>query len=70
MPDIMIQCPVYRVTIPTGLSTETVLFETLPNVSTPLHCPACHRIHRWSPKDAWVFARTRGAAYLLAANSN
>jgi hypothetical protein len=54
MPDIMIQCPVSRQTVPTGLTTEIIVFESLPIVSLPLLCPSCGKVHAWRPAQAWV----------------
>jgi hypothetical protein len=54
MPDIMIRCPTNAVTVSTGLSTNTVQFDSLPDRAIPLDCPACHTVHRWRPRDAWV----------------
>jgi hypothetical protein len=58
MPDIMIRCPLEAVTVSTGISTDTVQFESLPDCAVPLHCPACHKTHYWRPGDAWVFGST------------
>jgi hypothetical protein len=55
MPAIMIRCPVHAVTLSTGLSTDTVQFESLPDCAIPMHCPACQTTHFWRPRDAWVF---------------
>ena len=67
MPDIMICCPLFGTSVPTGLSTEMIVFASLPNVATPLRCPACRKMHRWKPKDAWVEgeAKPKGAARKL-----
>jgi len=54
MPNIMIRCPFTGKAVPTGLSTETVLFDSLGDVSVPMRCPACLKMHRWKKKDAWV----------------
>jgi hypothetical protein len=54
MPDIMVRCPVHSVTVSTGLSTDTVQFDSLPDCAIPLACPACGTAHRWRPRDAWV----------------
>ena len=69
MPDIMVRCPVHSVTVSTGLSTGTVQFDSLPDCTIPLACPACGQAHRWRPRDAWVqgspaksMARTEQAA--------
>ncbi len=54
MPDIMIKCPRRAVTVSTGLSTDTVVFETLPDCAVPLRCHACNEIHYWRPGEAFV----------------
>ena len=36
MSDILIYCPVTGQPVPTGLDTETVIFESLPNVEIPV----------------------------------
>ena len=54
MPDIMLQCPVHAVAVSTGLSTDSVQFESLPDCSVPFQCHACNTIHYWRPRDAWV----------------
>ena len=58
MPDILIRCPIYGKPVKTGLSTETIMFESLSDVEVPLNCPACRKIHKWSQKDAWIDRRT------------
>jgi len=55
MPAIMIRCPVHAVIISTGLSTDTVQFDSLPDCAIPLHCSACQKTHHWRPRNAWVF---------------
>ena len=54
MPAIMIRCPVFNKAVPTGLSTDSVVFESLTDIGVPLRCPACKKLHHWKPKDAWV----------------
>jgi len=54
MSAILIRCPVAGVAVQTGLSTETIVFRSLPNISYSLRCPRCKKLHRWRPKDAWV----------------
>jgi hypothetical protein len=55
MPKIMIRCPSVGGAVPTGLTTEMVLFETIDaDLEIPLRCPACLKIHKWRPKDAWI----------------
>jgi len=62
MPDIVLRCPDLGAIISTGLSTETIIFETLPDIAIPLRCPACKKIHQWKPKDAWVSPGLNGAS--------
>jgi hypothetical protein len=54
MPDIMVRCPTLGMVVPTGLNTETVKFESLPNVEVPFRCPACRKMHTWRPITAWL----------------
>jgi hypothetical protein len=51
---ILIKCPRNLRPVRTGLTTDMVIFETLPPVALPLRCPACRHVHRWKPEDAWV----------------
>src|SRR5262249_38111800 len=51
---IVIRCPQRGRPVPTGLTTDMVVLETLPNVCVPLVCRACGQIHRWTPNDAWA----------------
>jgi len=55
MADILTSWPILRVPVKTGLTTETIVFESL---SSSL--PACRKIHRWKRKDAWVDQRFNG----------
>ena len=55
MPDILTNCPVMAKPIQTGLDTETVKFETLPNVALPVQCPHGGQVHYWRPAEAWVW---------------
>jgi hypothetical protein len=52
--DIFIRCPQTGRAMPTGLTTDMVVFETLPPVALSLRCPACGQVHKWRPADAWV----------------
>jgi hypothetical protein len=40
--------------VPTGLTTEKIKFESLSGITIPLQCPACLKMHKWEPKDAWL----------------
>src|SRR5215475_3856684 len=50
----MIMCPAKKRPIPTGLTTKSVIFESLPDINMPIRCPGCGRHHVWSRKRAWV----------------
>jgi hypothetical protein len=54
MPRIMITCPIYGKAIETGLTSEQVILDTLSDVTIPVHCPACLKVHKWRPMDAWI----------------
>lgn len=55
MPDIVIKCSVFGRPVPTGLTTEMIIFESMPkDLPLDLNCPACRKVHRWLPRDAWV----------------
>src|SRR5436190_24318888 len=42
----MINCPFLARPVPTGLTTEAVVFASLfPDINIPLECPACKKIH-------------------------
>jgi len=53
MADIMISCSVYGTAVPTGITTDEIVLNTL---EFPLrtHCPACRKVHMWTRKDAWI----------------
>jgi hypothetical protein len=56
--DIMTNCPFLKVPVKTGLTTETIVFESLsPSIEVPFRCPACREVHRWTRMDAWVDKR-------------
>jgi hypothetical protein len=55
MPDIVIPCILTGREVPTGLTTDDIIFETLPqNIEMSLICPVCYGTHPWTPKEAWV----------------
>ena len=61
MADIMTSCPTLKVPVKTGLTTETIVFESLSSwIEVPFRCPACRKIHRWTQKDAWVDGHFNG----------
>ena len=53
MSDIMIKCPVFGRAVPTGITTDMIILETL-TFELSTHCPACRRAHKWKRRDAWV----------------
>ena len=54
MPDIMVRCPTLGRAVPTGLTTEAVKFESIPDIAMPFRCAACLKMHEWRPYSAWV----------------
>jgi hypothetical protein len=54
MPEIMIRCPMFGTAVPTGLRTEAIVLDSLGDLSIPLDCPACLKVHKWRRKDAWI----------------
>jgi hypothetical protein len=54
MSEIMTMCPVTNRPISTGLATNSVIFESLPDINLPSRCPRCGRQHVWSKRKAWV----------------
>jgi len=52
MPDIMVRCPTVGAAVPTGVTTEVVKFESIPDIAIPFCCPqdaqlaADHRLGR------------------------
>ena len=54
MPDIMVRCPTIGAVVPTGVTTEVVKFESIPDIAIPFRCPACLKTHTWRPITAWV----------------
>jgi hypothetical protein len=53
MADIMISCPIFGKPVPTGVTTEIIVLDTL-DFSLTMHCPACRKIHKWTRSDAWI----------------
>ena len=55
MPKIVIRCPITGNNVPTGLTTEMIVFDSIASdLEMPLRCPACLKMHNWMPKEAWV----------------
>ena len=55
MPKIMIRCPIMGRAVPTGLTTEMIVFDSIEaDLEIPLNCPACLKTHKWKPREAWI----------------
>jgi hypothetical protein len=54
MPMIMIQCPIFKRAVPTGLTTENIKLDSLSGLAIPFQCPVCLKTHRWEREQAWV----------------
>jgi hypothetical protein len=57
--DICIRCPTTGQPVPTGLDTETVVFDALPKIDLRMQCPACGKAHIWDRTKAWVVERRK-----------
>ena len=62
MPQILIRCPQFGRSVPTGLVTEKIKFESLSGIQFALLCPACGRIHRWKRQNAWIEGKAASVA--------
>jgi hypothetical protein len=50
---IVIKCPSTGTLVYTGFAMDQETFATIPiEQMDPIECPACHRMHRWTKKDA------------------
>jgi hypothetical protein len=55
VPKIMIRCPITGKSVPTGLTTETIVFDSIAgDLTITMSCPACRKVHEWRPKGAWI----------------
>jgi hypothetical protein len=53
MARILIRCPIFDKSVPTGLTTNMIKLDTL-DITLSMRCPACDRIHKWKQKDPWI----------------
>ena len=53
MSNIMILCPIFGQPVPTGITTDMIILETL-TFDLSMQCPACRKTHKWKRRDAWV----------------
>jgi hypothetical protein len=58
MADIMIKCPMFGMTVSTGITTEMIILKTL-DFPLTMHCPACRQFHSWSRSNAWITIENR-----------
>ena len=54
MAPILTRCPKTKQPIPTGLDSDMVVLETLPNIPIPVVCSACGSTHYWMGFNSWV----------------
>jgi len=54
MTHILTRCPIIGCGVQTGITTQMVNFNSLPNVAVMMHCAACGGDHSWKPSDAWM----------------
>jgi hypothetical protein len=53
---VLIKCPIKGMPVPTGFSMGKAESAS-PSVKleqNAFQCPACHQMHVWDKKDAWV----------------
>jgi hypothetical protein len=53
MAAILIKCPLFVKAVPTGVTTDMIVLDTLEFPLT-MQCPACRKTHHWTRRDAWV----------------
>lgn len=62
MYDVMIHCLRSGRLVPTGVRTDEVSFESLPDVPSLLKpCPACDSSHVWSKRSAMLMKSEQAA---------
>ena len=70
MAPILTRCPRTKEPIPTGLDSDMVVLETLPNIPIPVVCLACGCTHYWMGFTAWVEREERQLVNAPSASSN
>jgi hypothetical protein len=61
MADIVIKCPTFGTAVPTGITTEMIIFDTL-DFPLTVHCPDCRQIHTWTRSNAWIAKERQATA--------
>jgi len=51
---IYIRCPRTELPASTGLTTQMVVFHSLPLVRVSMRCTRCGGQHIWTPAEAWI----------------
>ena len=51
---IMVKCPNTGRALSTGIETDRVGFDRLPNLLTYSLCPLCRLEHGWWKREAWL----------------
>jgi hypothetical protein len=59
MAAVLTRCPRTGSIIPTGIITDMVQFDSLPNVAIPIFCPNCGKTHIWKPSTSWIAENDR-----------
>src|SRR3974390_2455 len=59
MADVLTRCARTGSVIPTGITTDMVQFDSLPDVAIPISCPICGTTHVWKPSTSWIAEKDR-----------
>jgi len=59
MAAVLTRCPRTGGIISTGITTDMVQFDSLPNVAVPISCPICGTTHIWKPSTSWIAENDR-----------
>jgi hypothetical protein len=51
---VMVRCPNTGRELSTGIEIDAATFEKLPDIRSPMKCPACGLDHIWSTREAWL----------------
>jgi hypothetical protein len=54
MSALMILCPKSGQPIPTGIETDELSFQQIPDVLSRARCPVCGLDHAWWKREAWL----------------
>jgi hypothetical protein len=51
---VMTRCPATGRPVSTGIDTNSVVVDSLPDVGIRMRCPACGGEHMWRKRDTWL----------------